>query len=79
MQRKRTNTLEDRAAAYFGFNGESKGIIKIDRWACFIVAPTGKSATRLAYYREDGNGNVRSDFWYLDEAKRKKLEAALSV
>jgi hypothetical protein len=71
--------LEERAANYFGFNGESRAIVKVDRYSCFIAAPTSGTATRLAYYHEDTNGKVSSGFWYLDEKKRKLLADALNV
>jgi hypothetical protein len=71
--------LEERAAAYFGWNGESRAVVKIDRYSCFIAAPAGKSATRLAYYHENTDGTIETNFWYLDEQKRKRLEVALGV
>lgn len=71
--------LEERAAAYFGWNGESRAVVKVDRWSCFIAAPAGKRDTRLAYYHEDSNGKISTEFWYLDEKKRKLLAVALDV
>lgn len=71
--------LEQRAAKYFGLQDESRAVVKVDRYSCFIAAPAGKRDTRLAYYHEDTNGKISSEFWYLDEKKRKLLADALNV
>lgn len=71
--------LEERAAGYFGWHGESRAVVKVDRWSCFIAAPTSGAATRLAYYHENSAGKISSEFWYLTKEKREALAVALGV
>jgi hypothetical protein len=77
MQAKRTNTLEDRAAAYFGAHDEPVTYIKTDRRSCFLVMRRQKTSIVFGYYSER-SARIEAEYWWLTEAKRAALVDALS-
>lgn len=73
------SNVSERAAAYFGFTNDPEAVvIKTGRRSVAVVLRRKRQSV-LGLYKEWGDGQIASEFLWLDEEKRRQLANALGT